>query len=77
MYRRLRAIEAGLQEDVTAAEVSALEAELESVDRAVHILGVPMRHSDLFFFDKSHIDLVRLRLGSRRAELRSQLTNAA
>jgi hypothetical protein len=77
MYRRLRAIEARLQEDVSASEVSALEAELESVDRAIHILGVPMRHSNLFFSIKSHIDLVRLRLGSRRAELRGQMTNAA
>ena len=77
MYRRLRAIEASLQKDVGIFEVSALEADLEGVDRAMHILGVPMRHSDLFFSLKAHIDLVRARLGSRRAELHSKMIKAA
>jgi len=54
VYRRLRAIEASLQKDVGISEVSALEADLEGVDRAIHILGVPMRHSDLFFSLKAH-----------------------
>jgi hypothetical protein len=49
MYRRLRAVEATLQRNVSISELSALEAVLESIDRAIHILGVPMRHSDLFF----------------------------
>jgi hypothetical protein len=57
--------------------VSALEAELESVDREIHLLGVPMQHSDLFFSIKSHLDDVRTRLGSRRAELRGQMIKAA
>jgi hypothetical protein len=57
-------------------EVSALEADLEGVDRAMHILGVPMRHSDLFFSLKAHIDLVRARLGSRRDELHSKMIKA-
>jgi TRAP-type uncharacterized transport system substrate-binding protein len=77
MYRRLRAIEASLQKDVGIFEVSALEADLEGVDRAMHIFGVPMRHSDLFFSLKAHIDLVRARLGSRRAELHSKMIKAA
>jgi hypothetical protein len=77
MYRRLRTIEASLQKDVGIFEVRALEADLESVDRAIHILGVPMRHSDLFFSLKVHIDLVRTRLGSRRAELLTQVIKAA
>ena len=37
--------------------MSALEAELESVDREIHLLGVPMQHSDLFFSIKSHLEL--------------------
>ncbi len=77
MYRRLRAIEATLQRNVSISELSALEADLESVERAIHILGVPMRHSDLFFSLKVHIDLVRTRLGSRRAELQGQIAKAA
>jgi hypothetical protein len=34
-------------------------------------LGVPIRHSDLFFELKTHIDLVRQRLGARRAASQS------
>jgi hypothetical protein len=77
MYRRLREIETSLQKDVTASEVSALEAELASIDRKISILGVPMQHSDLFFSIKSSVDVVRIRLGLRRAELQSQTTKAA
>jgi TRAP-type uncharacterized transport system substrate-binding protein len=69
MYRRLRRIEARLQNDMTAAEVSALEADLDGVDRAIHRLAVPMRYSDVYFSVKSHLDLVRTRIGSRRAEM--------
>jgi TRAP transporter TAXI family solute receptor len=69
MYRRLRRIKARLQNDMTAAEVSALEADLDGVDRAIHRLAVPMRYSDVYFSVKSHLDLVRTRIGSRRAAL--------
>lgn len=77
MYRRLRAIEASLQKDVTAAEISAFDDELASIDRKISILGVPMKHSDLFFSIKSHLDVVRIRLGLRRAELKIQKPKAA
>ena len=77
LYRRLRAIEASLQKDATAAEQAALEADLDSVDRATNILGVPIRHSELFFSLKVHIDLVRARLASRRAELHGRASKAA
>jgi hypothetical protein len=69
MYRRLRRIEARLQDDMTAADVAALEADLDGVDRAIHRLAVPMRYSGVYFSVKSHLDLVRTRIGSRRAEL--------
>jgi hypothetical protein len=69
LYRRLRRIEARLQNDVTAADVAALEADLDGVDRAIHSLAVPMRYSDVYFSVKSHLDLVRTRIGSRRAEV--------
>jgi hypothetical protein len=77
MYRRLRAIEGSLHKEVTAAEISVLEAEVESVDRASNILGVPMRHSELFFSLKVHIDLVRAHLTSRRVGLPKQAPKAA
>ena len=69
MYRRLREIEASLQKDTTSSELSVLEAELASVNRAIHLLGVPKQHSNLFFSIKSHLDLVRIDLELRRAEL--------
>ena len=77
MYRRLRVVEANLQKCASTSEVSALEAELESVDRAITMFGVPIAHSELFFNIKAHIDVVRSRLESRRAKLRSQTTKAA
>ena len=77
MYRRLRAIEARLQQCASPLEVSALEAELEGIDRQIHLLGVPMQHSDLFFSIKAHLDDVRAHLKSSRAKLLSQGTRAA
>ena len=77
MYRRLRVIEASLQKSASPAEVAELEAELESVDREIHLLGVPMQHSALFFSTKSHLDDVRAHLVSSRAKLLSQRTKAA
>jgi hypothetical protein len=60
-----------LHNDTTGVEVSTLEAELASVDRPLHMLSVPMQHSDLFFSIKSHLDLVRVQIGLRRAELQA------
>ena len=77
LYRRLRAVEASLQKDVTAPDVATFQADLNSIDRATDIIGVPMRHSDLFFSLKIHIDLVRTHLASRRTELLRQEAKAA
>jgi hypothetical protein len=77
MCRRLRVIEAILHKDVASTEVAKLEADLASVDRAIHLLSIPMQHSDLFFSIKSHLDLVRVQLGLRRAELAAGLPRAA
>ena len=63
IYRRLREIEAGSQQSMTASQLAAFESELASIDRQISIFGVPMQHSDLFFSIKSHIDVVRVRLG--------------
>ena len=77
MYRRLREIEASLQKDATSSEVAALETELATIDRKISMFGVPIQHSDTFFSIKSHIDVVRMRLGIRRAALQSLITKAA
>ena len=66
-----------LHKDVASTEVAALEADLAGVDRAIHLLSIPMQHSDLFFSIKSHLDLVRSQLGLRRTELPGQSTEVA
>jgi TRAP-type uncharacterized transport system substrate-binding protein len=77
MYRRLRSIEARLQKDVNPSEVVALEADLDGIDRAIHLLAVPMRYSDLYFSVKSHLDLVRVRLAARLVQTRSHAAKVA
>ena len=67
LYRRLRAVEAEMQTDLTASQQDALQSDLESIKQSANDLGVPVRHSDLFFELKTHIDLVRQRLTSLRA----------
>lgn len=67
LYRRLRAVEAEMQTDLTASQQDALQSDLESIEQSANDLGVPVRHSDLFFELKTHIDLVRQRLTSLRA----------
>jgi hypothetical protein len=77
MYRRLRTIEASLQACTLSSQVAVLENELDRVDREIHLLGIPMQHSDLFFSIKSHLDDVRTHLRSLRAKLRTQSIKAA
>jgi len=77
LYRRLRAIETTLQTAATAPEITALDGEIESLDRAIHGLGVPMKHSDLYFTLKSHLNLVRTRIGLRHTELSSKRITAS
>jgi hypothetical protein len=73
LYHRLRIIETSMQTDLTAAQLDALQSDLESIDRSANDLGVPIRHSDLFFDLKIHINHVRERLGLRRAALHSEI----
>ena len=67
LYRRLRAVNARLKGELTTEEVSALQGDLDHIDRAANIL--PMRHSDLFFALLMHIDMTRTRLAARSAAL--------
>jgi TRAP-type uncharacterized transport system substrate-binding protein len=73
LYQRLRTIETSLQTDLTAAQLDALQSDLESIDQSANDLAVPIRHSDLFFDLKIHINHVRERLGSRRGALPSEI----
>jgi TRAP transporter TAXI family solute receptor len=69
LYRRLRAIEANLQNTSMVQDIVALEEELEGLDRETVAFGVPMRHSTVYFSIKSHLHLVHTRVRQRRAEL--------
>jgi hypothetical protein len=60
LYRRLRVIENALQTKLTAAEAKALETELDDIDKST--MSVPMRHSDLYFMLRYHLDRMRSRL---------------
>jgi len=59
-YQRLRAIENALQNGLTAEKAKALQAELDDIGRSTST--VPMRHSDLYFMLRYHLDRTRSRL---------------
>jgi TRAP transporter TAXI family solute receptor len=61
-YRQLRALEARLQHRLDADEKADLLRELDALSDKVRQLGVPSRHSDLFFELQSDIQLVLMRL---------------
>lgn len=67
LYRRLRFVEAEMQPDLTASQIDVLQSDLERIEQSANNLGVPIRHSELLFELKAHINLVRQHLGSRRA----------
>jgi hypothetical protein len=69
LYTRLRDIERQLKDNITAKSVAELKAQVESLDREIIALGVPMSHSDLYFTMKSHLNLVRNRLDTRGIQL--------
>ena len=62
LYRELRAVEHGLSDGLPSSELATYRTDLDRIDRASKVL--PMRHSDLFFALRTHIDLVRARLQS-------------
>jgi TRAP transporter TAXI family solute receptor len=77
LYRRLRIVENELHTEMTVPEITALQHELENIERGTITLRVPTRFSDLFFSLKIHINLIRTRLAARLAEVRSQTAKAA
>ncbi len=68
LYRRLRNVEASFQKGLTAVEISELDRELESLEHELGRLGVPTKHSDLYFSTISHLNLMRRRMRFPRAE---------
>jgi TRAP-type uncharacterized transport system substrate-binding protein len=60
LYRRLRVAELALQGNLTAAKIKLLEDELAEIDHAA--TAVPLRHSDLYFMIRYHLDRTRSRL---------------
>jgi TRAP-type uncharacterized transport system substrate-binding protein len=60
LYSRLRVIENALQTKLTAAEAKTLETELDDIDKST--MSVPMRHSDLYFMLRYHLDRTRSHL---------------
>jgi TRAP-type uncharacterized transport system substrate-binding protein len=76
LYRRLRIVETDMQTDLTASQLDALQSDLEKIDHSANNLGVPIRYSNLFFELKTHINLVRQRLVSRRAALQGEIRKA-
>jgi hypothetical protein len=63
-YQRLRVIDNALQAPLSSAKAEALEAELEDIERSA--ITVPMRHSDLYFMLRYHLDRTRSRLTEAR-----------
>jgi len=68
LYRRIRLVSAHLKSELTADQLTALQNDLESIDRAANIL--PMRHSELFLNLLMHLRFMRLELAARRDTLR-------
>jgi hypothetical protein len=60
LYRRLRIIELALQKEPAAAQIKRFESELEEIGHAA--TSVPLRHSDLYFMLRYHLDQTRSRL---------------
>jgi hypothetical protein len=63
LMRRLRVIEAGLQTEPGVEQLQTYRRDVESISLAAHLL--PMRHTDLFFSLRGHIDRERNNLAAR------------
>ena len=65
LYRRLRSIEERLHKGLDFVQTAALEEEIEFLEHDMIKLALPVRHSNLYFSVKSHLNLVRIRIRSR------------
>ena len=60
LYRRLRVVELALEGGLNAAQIKLLEGQLTKIDDA--IAAVSLRHSDLYFMLRHHLEQTRSRL---------------
>ena len=65
LYRRLRNIEERLHKGLDPVQIGALEEEIEYLEHDMIKLALPVRHSNLYFSVKSHVNLVRIRIRAR------------
>ena len=75
LYHRLRVVEKAMKETLTTSHLSALQSDLENIDRVSAV--IPMRHSETYFSLKRDIDATRAHLALRLIEARTQTANAA
>lgn len=70
MYRRMRRIERSLREAKTSEEIAALGHELETIDSRTLKLNIPNRYSDNFFSFLIHVNILRMRIAAKKADLK-------
>jgi len=70
LYRRLRVVEKALQVELTVPQAETLQSDLADIDRVAS--AVPMRHSDLYFIFRYHLDQTRARVASRLTEAQNR-----
>lgn len=73
LYQRLRAVDNALQPPITSSEAEVLQTELNDIDRATS--AVPVRHSDLYFMLRYHLDRTRHRLMEASRDLANNQTS--
>jgi TRAP-type uncharacterized transport system substrate-binding protein len=66
-YQRLRAVDNALQTPLNPAQAEALRSELEEIERLTK--AVPMRHSDLYFMLRYHLDRTHFRLAESSRDI--------
>jgi hypothetical protein len=70
LYRRLRVVEKAMQVELTVPQAEALQSDLVDIDRLAS--AVSMRHSDLYFIFRYHLDQTRSRLAeAQKRKLKS------
>jgi TRAP-type uncharacterized transport system substrate-binding protein len=74
-YQRLRVIENALQAPLSPAKAEALQAELDDIEGST--IKVPMRHSDLYFMLRYHLDRTRSRLSEASRDVTLTQVNEA
>lgn len=72
-YKRLVALEQSLDEAPAAGRVEQKRAELERIEEAVRKMELPVSYSVQFYDLRSHLDIVRKRIGGDAADVESAM----